>query len=79
MRFEATIKDDKFNEACKLVEEAQRMLRSKYSAYYELKAKMPVGGASPEFILFEDVPREAVPALQEHFKSVIKEIITPRK
>jgi hypothetical protein len=79
MRFEVTIEDGKFTEACKLLEEAQRMLRTKYSIYYELKAKSPVGATGPGLIFFKDVPREAVPALKEHFKSVIKEIIAPRK
>jgi len=75
MKFEATIKEGTFTEACRLVEEAQRKLLKKFPEYYEARMRMPLGGASPERIIFQNVPKEAMPALRQHFKNVIDQVV----
>ena len=75
MKFEATIKEGTFTEACRLVQEVQHKLLKKYPEYYEAKIKSPLGGVSPERIIFQNVPKEAIPALREYFKGVIDQVI----
>jgi hypothetical protein len=75
MKFEATIKEGTFTEACKLVQEAQHKLLKRYPEDYEAKIKSSLGAASPERIIFQNVPKEAIPALREHFKKVIDQIL----
>jgi len=75
MKFEATIKEGTFTEACKLVQEAQHKLLKNYLRYYEARIKRPLGAATPERIVFQNVPKEAIPALKEHFKKVIDQVI----
>jgi len=75
MKFEATIKEWTFTEACKLVQEAQHKLLKRYPEYYEAKIKSPLSAASPERIIFQNVPKEAIPALREHFKKVIDQVL----
>ena len=75
MKFEATIKKGTFTEACRLVQEAQHKLLKKFPEYYEARMKSPIGAASPERIIFQNVPKKAIPALREYFKGVIDQVI----
>jgi len=75
MKFEATIKEGTFTEACQLVREAQHKLRKKFPEYYEAKMKSPLGIATPERIVFQNVPKKAIPALRQHFRKIIDQVI----